>query len=232
MKRTIIGYAGAIGFQDGLDYLIRALRHLVYDLGRTDVYCIILGDGDALPSIKQLATELKLNDHIWFAGWIKKNDPKLDVYHSTMQICLSPEPNDPFNDRSTMIKIMEYMKYAKPIVAFDLTEHRFSAGDAAVYVEPNNELAFAQAIANLLDDPDRCKRMGEIGRERVEASLCWEHSVPHLLNLYESLCSSRGKSRRVRFDAFTEPEQKRTTQRTQRSETSKAELPVLADTRS
>jgi hypothetical protein len=30
-----------------------------------------------------------------------------------------------------MNKIMEYMVFAKPIVAFDLTEHRFSAQEAA-----------------------------------------------------------------------------------------------------
>src|SRR5439155_26354960 len=32
--KTIIAFLGVMGFQDGLDYLIRALRHLRYDLGR------------------------------------------------------------------------------------------------------------------------------------------------------------------------------------------------------
>src|SRR5438876_12424828 len=33
------------------------------------------------------------------------------------------------SDRSTMVKIMEYMSLGKPIVAFDLPEHRFTARD-------------------------------------------------------------------------------------------------------
>ena len=39
---------------------------------------------------------------------------------------------------------MEYMAYGKPIVAFDLKETRFSAGDAAIYVRPNEEAEFAK----------------------------------------------------------------------------------------
>lgn len=198
--KKIIGYAGAIAVQDGLDYLIRALRHLVYDLSRTDFYCLVIGDGDALSTVKKLATELKLDEFLWFTGWIRKDDPNLNRYLSTTHLCVSPEPKDPFNDRSTMIKMMEYMNYAKPIVAFDLAEHRFTARDAAVYVEPNNELAFAKAIAELMDDPERRQAMGELGRARVEAELRWEYSVPHLLSAYESLYRSRRPKTLCGFD--------------------------------
>ena len=43
-------------------------------------------------------------------------------------------------------------------MAFDLTETRVSADDAAVYAEPNDVAAFAQAIADLVDDPDAARR--------------------------------------------------------------------------
>jgi glycosyltransferase involved in cell wall biosynthesis len=91
-----------------------------------------------------------------------------------------------------MIKALEYMAHEKPIVAFDLTEHRFSARDAAVYVKPNDELAFARAIADLMDDPERRAAMGKSGRERVEAELGWDQSVPNLLRAYESLLGKGG----------------------------------------
>ena len=133
-----------------------------------------------------MATELKLDEFIWFPGWIAGED--LNRYLSTAHLCVDPDPKNPFTDRSTMIKMMEYMAFAKPIVAFDLTEHRFTARDAAVYVEPNDEMAFAKAMAELMDDPNRRQAMGEIGRARVEAELRWEYSVPHLLAAYQSLC--------------------------------------------
>jgi hypothetical protein len=44
------------------------------------------------------------------------------------------------NDISTMIKIMEYMALGKPIVQFDLKEGRFSAQDASLYSDVNNQV--------------------------------------------------------------------------------------------
>ena len=50
---------------------------------------------------------------------------------------------------------MEYMAFELPVVAFDLSETRVSAGDAAVYVRPNDVSSFARASPTLLDDPSR-----------------------------------------------------------------------------
>lgn len=86
-----------------------------------------------------------------------------------------------------MNKIMEYMFFGLPIVAYDLTEHRISAGPAALFAEPNLERALAERIIELLDDPASRERMGRAGRERVQAVLAWEHSAPVLLAAYERL---------------------------------------------
>ena len=59
------------------------------------------------------------------------------------------------NDRSTVIKMMEYLALGKPVVAFDLPEHRFTAQGAAVYARPNDELDYARQIALLIDNPER-----------------------------------------------------------------------------
>ena len=90
------------------------------------------------------------------------------------------------NNLSTMIKIMEYMALAKPIVQFDLKEGRFSAQDAALYADNQNQVSdFAAKILWLLDRPGEAKRMGEFGRKRVEGELAWEYSVKNLLAAYE-----------------------------------------------
>jgi hypothetical protein len=86
-----------------------------------------------------------------------------------------------------MNKIMEYMFFGLPVVAYDLTEARVSAGDAAVFVEPNRERALADGIVELLDDSDRRRVMGAAGRERVRTALAWEHSAPVLLAAYDRL---------------------------------------------
>jgi glycosyltransferase involved in cell wall biosynthesis len=85
---------------------------------------------------------------------------------------------------------MEYMAYAKPIVAFDLKETRFSAGDAAVYVRPNKEAEFAEAIAQLMAQPELRKEMGTFGRRRVEHELQWNTVGKNLLAAYETLLAA------------------------------------------
>lgn len=193
MKKTIIGYVGMMGFQDGIDYLLRAVHHLVHDLGRSDFFCVLIGRGDAWTAMKDLAAKLELNDYVWFTGEVSDGD--LIRYLSTADICVDPDPSNPFNDRSTMIKMTEYMALGKPIVAFDLPEHRFTAREAALYVKPNNELDFARALVQLMDDPIRREAMGSFGRNRVETELAWYYSVPALLRAYTSLQAEAYKRR-------------------------------------
>jgi glycosyltransferase involved in cell wall biosynthesis len=182
---TILGYVGVMGPQDGVDHLLKALAHLVYDLGQRDVFCVLIGKGEMIPELKALAQQLRIADHVWFTGWVSDED--LVRYLSTADICVDPDPLNAFTDRSTMMKIMEYMALGKPIVAFDLCEHRVTAQAAAVYARPNEALDFAQQIALLMSEPARREAMGRFGRQRVENELAWPHQEKHLLEAYRLL---------------------------------------------
>jgi Glycosyltransferase len=118
-------------------------------------------------------------------------------YLSTADVCLSPDPRNPLNDVSTMNKVMEYMAMGRPIVSFDLQEARVSAGDAALYAPPNDELEFAKLVARLLDDPRERRRMGEVGLARVSGPLSWEHSRAALVNAYAAAVAHRSGSGRA-----------------------------------
>ena len=185
MGKTIIGYVGVMGVQDGVDYLLRALNYLLRGLGRSDFYCVIVGFGDALEDLKNLAQELELQDHVWFTGPIFGE--RLRQLLAAADICVDSSPANPYTDRSTMFKMMEYMSLGKPIVAFDLPEHRFTAREAAVYVTPNDERLFARALARLMDDPDRRLTLGATGSGRIKTQLAWEYSIPNLLSVYRNV---------------------------------------------
>jgi glycosyltransferase involved in cell wall biosynthesis len=86
-----------------------------------------------------------------------------------------------------MNKTMEYMAFELPVVAFDLQETRVSAGDAAVYVEPNDVEKYGRAIVELVDDEARRRWMGRFGRDRVERVLAWEHQQKAYLAVYDRL---------------------------------------------
>jgi len=189
LGRMTLCYVGVMGYQDGVDYLLRAIQILVYELKRNDIFCLLVGGGDFLSVLKRLADELDLTDYVEFTGWVDFDD--VARYLNTADICLAPEPSNSYNDRSTMIKMMEYMALQKPIVAFDLPEHRFTALSAAVYAVANDEYDFAQQIVLLMDNPKQCQKMGLEGRERVEKALAWQHQEKQLLKAYEEFYKNK-----------------------------------------
>ena len=184
--RFIIGYVGVTGIQDGVSNLINAIAYLVRDLKRTDIFCLILGDGAAMPSLKALASRLEISSHILFAGWIK-SPAEIAEYFKVMDICVAPEPFDPYNNRSTAAKVMEYMAMGKPIVSSDLHEHHFTAREAAVYAMPGDAKDFALKIVELIDDPGRRIAMAKAGQARIKTELAWSHQAKHLLEAYKAL---------------------------------------------
>jgi glycosyltransferase involved in cell wall biosynthesis len=183
--KTILGYVGAMNPQDGVVHLLRALSYLARDLGRPDFFCVLIGDGDSKEELGREAVRLGIADHVQFTGFIP--DEEMVRYLSTSDICLDPNPSSPLNDVSTWIKVMEYMALAKPVVSFDLKETRTSAGDAAVYVRPNDEGEFAKAIARLMDDPAARSVMGQCGKMRVQTELNWGVTSRNLLKAYDRL---------------------------------------------
>jgi glycosyltransferase involved in cell wall biosynthesis len=188
-KPYLVGYVGNMGSQDGLDILLDVALH-IKNSGRRDIHFTCVGGGPAVPELRQMVVQKELQDTVNFTGRI--SDEELLNILSTADVCVNPDRPCEMNDISTMIKIMEYMALAKPIVQFDSKEGRFSAMEASVYADPRNQVDdFAAKILGLLENEDERKRMGEFGRKRVQEKLEWEHSVPNLLAAYERAFSKR-----------------------------------------
>lgn len=186
-KPLLLTYLGEICEQDGVDHLIRALKHLRDDHHRNDFHCVLIGGGPHQPEIKRYAHEIGVDELCTFTGRVSDED--LCRILSSADIAVDPDPLTEWSDQSTMNKIMEYMFFGLPIASYDLKEARFSAQDAAVYATPNDTRALAKTIIELADDPEQRAKMGAFGRDRLERELAWEHSAPHLLRAYEQLVS-------------------------------------------
>lgn len=184
-RSTLVAYIGVMGPQDGVDIVVRAADEVINRAGRSDIAFTLIGSGDCYDDVVALRDELGLADHVEFTGRVP--DDVVGEVMSTAEIGLSPDPKNPLNDVSTMNKTMEYMAFGLPVVAFDLIETRVSAGDAAAYVEPNSVTAYARAIIGLADDQLSRRRMGAIGRQRVENELAWRHQRVAYLGVYDRL---------------------------------------------
>jgi glycosyltransferase involved in cell wall biosynthesis len=184
-RRYLIGYVGVMGKQEGIDYLIEVARILVHDMNRRDVHFALVGGGPSLEDLRKLAEEKKVSDFMTFTG--RAPDQILLEVLNTADICVNPDEVNPMNDKSTMNKIMEYMALGKPIIQFDVTEGRFSAGPASLYAKPNDAKDMADALVYLLDRPALRQEMGRQGRARVEKELAWPYEAPKLLAAYNAV---------------------------------------------
>ncbi|MHB1084260.1 MAG: glycosyltransferase family 4 protein [Thiobacillus sp.] len=184
-RRYLVGYVGVMGKQEGIDLLLQAARHIVKEMGRDDVHFGLVGGGTSLDEMKQMAADLGIAEYVTFTGRVPDQD--LLEMLNTADVCVNPDVANEMNDKSTMNKIMEYMALGKPVVQFDLTEGRYSAQEASLYAAKNDPVDMARKIVELLDDPERRARMGELGRNRVVSELEWQYEAPKLLAAYADL---------------------------------------------
>jgi len=203
-KRFMVVYLGVMGQQEGLDLLLQSIEYIAKpgervsgtsadpnrDVSRRhstwdDILFVFIGGGTDLPHIKVLAKTKGLDSVVRFTGRISDQD--LAAYLSTADVCVAPDPLNSMNDKSTMNKVLEYMAYGRPVVLYDLTEGRRSAGDAALYARPNDPVDFAVQIIRLLNSESLRNELGARGRQRIESHLNWDLEKKALLAAYDAV---------------------------------------------
>lgn len=186
-RRYMVLFLGIMERQDGLDLLIESIRYLTKERHRTDTHFVLAGPGTELPFLKTLVTRLGLESWVEFTGLLTRD--QVDSYMSTADVCVAPDPQNPLNDKCTMIKVLEYMAHSKPTVLYDLKEGRRAAGDGALYARPNDPIDFANQIERLLESEDLRRAIGENARRRVEDGLNWDAQKEKLLVAYNRLAA-------------------------------------------
>jgi glycosyltransferase involved in cell wall biosynthesis len=180
-----VGYVGVMGSQDGLDVLIEAWRLVLLEPDMPDARLELVGDGEARPALEALVVREGLEKSVTFHGYQKPAEfvPLL----AACTVCVCPDPPTPFNDVSTMVKVVDYLAIGRGIVAFDLHETRLVAGDAALLVEPSSR-ALADGLLSVLRDDLLSRRMNGATGIRLDAlAIDWRYSAEVLTHAYRSL---------------------------------------------
>jgi len=185
--RNMVLYVGVMESQDGLQLLLESIEHLVKEKGRRDTRFVLVGDGTECPELRMAVARKGLDEFVEFTGEI----PHAEVGHylSSADVCVAPDPLNELNDRCTMIKNLEYMAYAKPVVLFDLKEGRRTLGDGALYARPNDPIDFAEQIEQLLECETLRKTLGDRNRKRAQDGLNWQVQGEILTKAFHSLLS-------------------------------------------
>ncbi len=183
--KYLLAYLGEIGQQDGVDVLIRAMKTLRSALGPGAVHYILMGAGPHFDKIVAYAKDQGVSDDITFTG--RADNDTICRVLSSADVAVDPCPDSPHANVSTATKIMEYMFFSLPIVAFNLLETRRSGENAVCYARVGDEADFAQRIIELLRDKAQRRALGQAARIRLDTALSWRVSSRNLVTLMEGL---------------------------------------------
>jgi glycosyltransferase involved in cell wall biosynthesis len=189
----VVGTVSVLRPQKALDVLIRAALPLLPDFPRLKV--LIAGAGPEEARLRALISDLGLEDTVILLGsWRGEEVPD---FLSAIDVAVNCS-----NFEGTSAAIVEVMAAGRPVVATrvggtpDLIEHDVHG----LLVEPQDVPGLAEAIRQLLADPDRRARLGAAARARQQREFDVSVLVRRLEDLYESLwaASERGRLERSR----------------------------------
>lgn len=186
---VVLGYLGIIADQDGVDHLIRMMAHIIHDSGRRDVRAVIVGDGPALASVKELAHSLGVAEHVTFTGYLRGQDLLAAI--STFDIGIIPDPVNEYNDKISMNKVFEYSTLGIPSVSYDLSETRRLLGATGTFARDATPLSLAEAALPLIDDETRRREVGASAGRLAEEKFNWDSEARKYVGVYETLVKIR-----------------------------------------
>jgi glycosyltransferase involved in cell wall biosynthesis len=183
--KYMVAFLGEIGQQDGVDVLIRAISVINTQLGSNAVQYVLMGAGPYYDNIVAYAKSCGVSDQITFTG--RADNDLICHVLSTADLAVDPCPYSPHANVSTATKIMEYMFFSLPVVAFDLLETRRSGDESICYARRGDEAHFSQLLVELLGDEKRRRVLGRAARSRLETALSWRVSTRKLVTLMDDL---------------------------------------------
>lgn len=197
-RQFVLGYVGVIGDQDGVDHLVLALDHLIRDHGLRDFRAIVVGDGPALASARELAESHGLNDYVTFTGYLNGKDLLRQL--NAFDIGIIPDPVNAYNDKISMNKVFEYGALGIPSVAYPLTETRRLLGGAGVYAQGETPAELARAVATLMQDDALRTRCADEAARLAQHAFSWTREAGKYVAAYERLSPSAPAPATIRIE--------------------------------
>ncbi len=176
--RPLVLFVGRLVPYKGVDVLLRALPGV-------NARAVIVGDGPLRAELEAQARELGVAERVRFAG--NASSQELTALYNACDVFVLPSVTRA--EAFGMVQI-EAMSCRKPVICTNLpsgvpwvNQH----GVTGLVVPPGDPAALAQALEQLLGDPAGRARMGEAGRQRVEAAFSIRRMVEQTTGLYRSV---------------------------------------------
>lgn len=177
-KYTLI-YPGSLKKHFGVDVAIRAIdiiRRIVPSVRLT-----IIGDGPSKKWLEELVTELQLDEHVEFFGYVPMD--KISEYISNADIGLVPKRPGIFSDNAMSTKLIEFAQLGVPAVVSRTPIEKFYFSENMVkFFEPGNHQDFAEAVLELYNNSEKKQSL-----VKNADSFNKKHNWPKYKNIYYNL---------------------------------------------
>lgn len=181
-------YLGTLIRDRKLDFLVRVHAEVLAQYPSAKLYLVGGGqcDEDEQLLIDE-ASRLDILDSIVFTGFLPVEQAWQYVHQA--DVCVSPFYPTPILNSTSPTKLVEYMAFGKPVVANDHPDQQVVIqGGQCGYCVPWDEVKFAEAIGELIANPQRAKDMGESGKRYVEEHRAYHAIAEKLDGVYRDLC--------------------------------------------
>jgi glycosyltransferase involved in cell wall biosynthesis len=172
---VVLGFVGFVRDWHGLDGVIAAMAA---DASGPRIRLDVVGDGPALPALRQQAEALGIAERVRFAGLVEHE--RIPAVVASFDIALQPR----VVAYASPLKLFEYMAAGKAIVAPDQPNIRevLQDGATAVLFDPARDGSMWEAIGRLAADPAMRARLGEAARREIERrDYTWRGNAERLI---------------------------------------------------
>ena len=145
-----------------------------------DMKLVLVGEGPTKKECENLAYNLGIAGHVIFLGLRKDVSALLQIF----DICVLSSDIE-----AAPLSVLEAMAAGLPAIATDAggNPEIIINGLTGVLVPPNNDIEFSKAIISLAKDPEKRKKMGQAGKNRVEQFFNLENMLEEYERLYLNL---------------------------------------------
>lgn len=172
----VIGFAGSFAEQEGLLTLLQAANIL---RGREIAFQMALaGDGGVLPQIARYRKRAALGRTVRYVG--RQPFEEIPRFLSCLDIVVCPRNPAPAPELVTPLKALEAWAASKPAILSDIPAHRGLMGqgqELGMLFEPGNAKSLANALQELIEDPELRTAKGRAGRLWTVEKRQWSELV-------------------------------------------------------
>ncbi len=182
----VVGKIARLFSLKGHDQLMDAAPEIVRRV--PNVRFFLIGDGILLEHLQQRASDYGILDNFVFAGLIDRE--RVPEMVSAMDVVVHTSL------REGLARVLpQALAMGKPCVSFNIDgAPEVVIDDVTGYlVDPFDNVALADRIARLLEDPQKRARFGENGRKHVDPNFRAEKMVADIAEVYEMLLERKSE---------------------------------------